>query len=43
MNDNKQEPPVPPCIMDPGAYDLGWLLEAGEGVESVASCQYLTQ
>ncbi len=42
LND-KQDPPVPPCIMDPGAYDLSWLLEPGEKLEDILKITYLTQ
>lgn len=29
--------------MDPGPYDLTWLLEPDENIESVSQCQYLSQ
>lgn len=42
LND-KNENPVPPCIMDPGQYDLSWLIENGETPDSLASCPYISK
>lgn len=41
--DDKQDPPMPPCIMDPGAYDLSWILEPHETPDQLALTPYLTQ
>jgi hypothetical protein len=46
MNDNQDEryseAIIPPAIIDPGEFNLDWLLEKGETLESVLSCFYLT-
>jgi hypothetical protein len=41
-NNDKNDQPVPPCIMDPGMYDLNWLLEPGEKPEDLAKTPYLS-
>lgn len=34
---------MPPCIMDPGDYNLTWLLDSHESPSNLAISPYLTQ
>ena len=34
---------MPPCIIDPGQYDLSWIIEPGESPEDLGKCPYLTE
>lgn len=43
MDNDKNDPPVPPCIYDPGQYDISWLIEQGETLELLSKNEYLTQ
>ena len=40
---DKQDIPVPPAIIDPGIFDLSWLLDRGEKVEDFNNYIYLTR
>ena len=40
---DKQEPPVPPAIIDPGAFDLSWILDRGDRQEELTNSPYLTK
>lgn len=37
------EAPVLPCIIDPGMYDLTWLMVPGEAKEEVEKNEYLSE
>ena len=41
INERNDEPFVLPCIMDPGPYDLSWLLEPGEFPDTLKETPYL--
>jgi hypothetical protein len=34
---------VPPAIIDPGKFDLSWIIATGDTVEELESCPYLTE
>jgi hypothetical protein len=34
---------IPPAIIDPGNFDLGWILAPGDRIEELENCPYLTQ
>jgi hypothetical protein len=41
-NENYDQTPVTPAIIDPGQYDLSWILCPGEQIEELQNTMYLT-
>ena len=34
---------VQPAIIDPGKFDLSWILSPGDSIEELENCPYLSQ
>ena len=43
VNDAKDLAPVVPAIIDPGQYDLTWILTPGDSIEELKHHQSLTE
>jgi len=43
MMPEKPDGHVQPAIIDPGKFDLSWILSPGDSIEELENCPYLSQ